>query len=58
MQLGLGFAIAETMLSGDIDTSKLFNDCKEYIVTTCQSDRFNEKIDELVLVGTNTIKLK
>ncbi|KAG5002002.1 hypothetical protein JHK87_023074 [Glycine soja] len=46
--LSFGFAIAETMLYGDLDLSKLFNDCKEYIVTTCQSDRFNEKIDELV----------
>ncbi|RDX97105.1 Rab3 GTPase-activating protein catalytic subunit, partial [Mucuna pruriens] len=46
--LGLGFAIAETMLSGDVDISKLFNDCKEYIVTTCQGNRFNEKVDELV----------
>ncbi|KAG4923899.1 hypothetical protein GYH30_049481 [Glycine max] len=46
--LGLGFAIAETMLSGDIDTSKLFNDCKEYIVTTSQSDGFHEKVNELV----------
>jgi len=57
MQLGLGFAIAETMLSGDIDTSKLFNDCKEYIVTTSQSDGFHEKVNELVQVGTNTLKL-
>ncbi|KAK7387099.1 hypothetical protein VNO78_27609 [Psophocarpus tetragonolobus] len=46
--LGLGFAIAETMLSGDIVISKVFNDCKEYIVATCQSGRFNEKVTELV----------
>ncbi|KAJ1441341.1 Rab3 GTPase-activating protein catalytic subunit [Sesbania bispinosa] len=48
--LGLGFAIAEPMLSGNIDFSKLFNDCKEYVVTTCQSNRFSEKVDELVQV--------
>ncbi|XP_020230555.1 uncharacterized protein LOC109811275 [Cajanus cajan] len=48
--LGSGFAIAENeiMLSANIDLSKLFNDCKEYIVTTCQSNKFNEKVDELV----------
>ncbi|XP_061368119.1 uncharacterized protein LOC133311118 [Gastrolobium bilobum] len=48
--LGLGFAIAEPMLSGNIDFSKMFNDCKEYVVATCQSNNFSEKIDELVQV--------
>ncbi|KAK7333479.1 hypothetical protein VNO80_30253 [Phaseolus coccineus] len=46
--LGSGFAIAENMLSGDVDISKSLNDCKDYIVTACQSNRFNEKLDELV----------
>ncbi|KAK7305142.1 hypothetical protein VNO77_43042 [Canavalia gladiata] len=48
--LGLGFAIAEPMLSGNVDFSRLFNDWKEYIVATCQSNRFNEKVDELVQI--------
>ncbi|GAU20450.1 hypothetical protein TSUD_130080 [Trifolium subterraneum] len=48
--LGLGFAIAEPLLSGNEDFSKLFNDCKEYVVTSCQSIRFSEKVDELVQV--------
>ncbi|KEH33845.1 rab3 GTPase-activating protein catalytic subunit isoform X2 [Medicago truncatula] len=48
--LGLGFTIAEPLLSGNDDFSKLFNDCKEFVVTTCQSIRFGEKIDELVQV--------
>ncbi|KAK2387197.1 rab3 GTPase-activating protein catalytic subunit [Trifolium repens] len=48
--LGLGFTIAEPLLSGNEDFSKLFNDCKEYLVTTCQSIRFSEKVDELVQV--------
>ncbi|XP_027342313.1 rab3 GTPase-activating protein catalytic subunit-like [Abrus precatorius] len=48
--LGLGFAIAEPMLSGNIDFSKWFNEWKEYVVATCQSNRFNEKVDELVQI--------
>ncbi|KOM28774.1 hypothetical protein LR48_Vigan583s002500 [Vigna angularis] len=46
--LGSGFSIAENMLSGDVDISKSLNDCKDYIVTACQSNRFNEKLDELI----------
>ncbi|MCH93597.1 rab3 GTPase-activating protein catalytic subunit-like, partial [Trifolium medium] len=41
---------AEPLLSGNEDFSKLFNDCKEFVVTTCQSIRFSEKVDELVQV--------
>ncbi|KAL2322678.1 hypothetical protein Fmac_027057 [Flemingia macrophylla] len=50
--LGSGFIIAENeiMLSANIDLSKLFNDCKEHIVTICQGNKFNEKVDELVQV--------
>ncbi|KAK7276857.1 hypothetical protein RIF29_18003 [Crotalaria pallida] len=48
--LGLGFAIAEPMLSGNNDLSKLFYDCKEYVATTCQSNKWCEKVDDLVQV--------
>ncbi|XP_054798208.1 uncharacterized protein LOC129303138 [Prosopis cineraria] len=48
--LGLGFAIAEPLLSGSSDFSKLFYDCKEYLVVTCQSSTWSEKIDELCQV--------
>ncbi|XP_027333965.1 rab3 GTPase-activating protein catalytic subunit-like isoform X1 [Abrus precatorius] len=48
--LGLGFAIAEPMLSRNGDFSKLFYDCKEYLVATCQSNKLNEKVDDLVQV--------
>ncbi|KAI5409284.1 hypothetical protein KIW84_054916, partial [Lathyrus oleraceus] len=48
--LGLGFTIAEPLLCRNIVFSKLFNDCKEYVVTTCESVRFSEKVDELVQV--------
>ncbi|KAL1332865.1 hypothetical protein HN51_061640 [Arachis hypogaea] len=47
---GLGLAIAETMLTDNSDFSKMFNDCKDYAVSTCQSNRWSEKVDELVQV--------
>ncbi|XP_028754222.1 rab3 GTPase-activating protein catalytic subunit isoform X2 [Neltuma alba] len=48
--LGLGVAIAEPLLSGSSDFSKLFCDCKEYVVVTCQSGSWMERIDELCQV--------
>ncbi|KAE9596364.1 putative Rab3 GTPase-activating protein catalytic subunit [Lupinus albus] len=48
--LGLGFTIAEPMLSGSDDLLKLFYDCKEYVVATCQSNRWCEKVHDLVQV--------
>ncbi|BAT80698.1 hypothetical protein VIGAN_03029600 [Vigna angularis var. angularis] len=45
--LGLGFAIAEPMLSSNSDFSKLFYDCKEYIIAACQSNKLHEKVDDL-----------
>ncbi|CAL0307393.1 unnamed protein product [Lupinus luteus] len=48
--LGLGFTIAEAMLFGNNDLSKLFYDCKEYVVATCQSSNWCEKVHDLVQV--------
>ncbi|KAL1347727.1 uncharacterized protein [Arachis hypogaea] len=48
--LGLGIANAERMLSSNGDFSKLFYECKEYIVSTCQSSKLSEHIDDLVQV--------
>lgn len=50
IQLGLGFIIAEPVLSGNVNFSKMFNGYKEYVAATCQSSRFNEEVDELVKV--------
>ncbi|KAK7385969.1 hypothetical protein VNO78_31980 [Psophocarpus tetragonolobus] len=47
--LGLGLAIAEPMLSSNCDFSKLFCDCKEYIIASCQN-KLNDKVDDLVQV--------
>ncbi|CAN6560644.1 unnamed protein product [Malus baccata var. baccata] len=48
--LGLGFVIAEAKLSVSSDFSKLFFECKEYVVSTCQSSTWTEKVDELCQV--------
>ncbi|KAI9115710.1 hypothetical protein K1719_013379 [Acacia pycnantha] len=48
--LGLGFAIAEPVLSRNSDFSKVFSDCKEYIIITCQGNNWSEKIDDLFQV--------
>ncbi|XP_020239432.1 rab3 GTPase-activating protein catalytic subunit isoform X1 [Cajanus cajan] len=56
--LGLGFAIAEPTLSSNSDFSKLFYDCKEYIIIGCQcNDKLNEKVDDLVQVYETVEKM-
>lgn len=39
------------MLSSNSDFSKLFYDCKEYIIAACQSNKLHEKVDDLVQVS-------
>lgn len=49
--LGLGFVIAEATLSTDCNLSKLFYECKDYIVVTCQgNNNWSEKVDDLCQV--------
>ncbi|XP_044480912.1 rab3 GTPase-activating protein catalytic subunit-like [Mangifera indica] len=48
--LGLGFVIAEARLSADDNLSKLFHDCKDYVVATFQGSGWSEKIDEICQV--------
>ncbi|KAL6205479.1 hypothetical protein ACLB2K_022738 [Fragaria x ananassa] len=48
--LGLGFLIAETKLSDNSDFSKLFYECKDFVVSTCQGKMWTEKVDELCQV--------
>ncbi|KAM1857337.1 hypothetical protein ACFX14_007454 [Malus domestica] len=48
--LGLGFVIAEAKLSTSSDFSKLFYECKEYVVSSCQSSTWTEKVEELCQV--------
>lgn len=48
--LGLGFVIAEAKLSTDENMGKLFYECKEYVVASCQGEAWIEKIDDLCQV--------
>ncbi|XP_057980742.1 uncharacterized protein LOC131166311 isoform X2 [Malania oleifera] len=48
--LGLGFVIAEAILSKDDSLSKLFCECKDYIIVTCQGSTWTEKVDDLCQV--------
>lgn len=52
-QLGSGFVTAEATLSNNSNLSKLFCDCKEYVIATCQSSSWVEKVDELCQVRLN-----
>lgn len=48
--IGLGFVIAEAKLSTDENMGKLFNECKDYVVTSCQGEAWVRKIDGLCQV--------
>ncbi|CAN0915649.1 Rab3 GTPase-activating protein catalytic subunit [Linum grandiflorum] len=48
--LGLGTLMAEAKLSSNDDLSKLFYECKDYIVVTCQGIPWSDKKDDLCQV--------
>lgn len=52
VQLGLGLVLAEDKLSANDNLSKLFYECKDYVVATCQSGVWNDKTDNLCQVGS------
>ena len=43
--------MAEPMLSTNNNLSKLFYECKDYVVATCQGRFWSEKVDNLCQVG-------
>ncbi|CAO2833578.1 unnamed protein product [Amaranthus hypochondriacus] len=45
--LGLGFAIAEAKLPTDENVAKLFYECKDFVVASCQGEAWFEKIDDI-----------
>ncbi|CAK9179513.1 unnamed protein product [Ilex paraguariensis] len=49
-QLGSGFVIAEVALSTNSSLSKLFYECRDYIVATCQGSNWVEKVDDICQV--------
>ncbi|XWS51841.1 hypothetical protein CRYUN_Cryun11dG0017200 [Craigia yunnanensis] len=48
--LGLGFVLAEDKLYANDNLSKLFYECKDYVVATCQKSVWNDRIDDLCQV--------
>ncbi|KAF7141525.1 hypothetical protein RHSIM_Rhsim06G0219000 [Rhododendron simsii] len=50
VKLGSGFVIAEEKLSPDSNLSKLFWECKDYIIATCQGITWTEKVDDICQV--------
>ncbi|KDP39151.1 hypothetical protein JCGZ_00908 [Jatropha curcas] len=45
--LCLGFVIAEAKLSSNFDLSKLYHECKDYVIATCQGGSWSDKVDDL-----------
>lgn len=56
-QLGSGFVIAEEKLSPDNNLSKLFWECKDYIIATCQGITWTEKVDDICQVWLYFVQL-
>lgn len=48
--LGLGFIIAEPRLAANSSMSKLFFECKDYIIAACQGKIWVEKVDDICQV--------
>ncbi|KAL4271982.1 hypothetical protein GQ457_13G002130 [Hibiscus cannabinus] len=55
--LSLGFTLAEETLSADENLSKLFYECKDYVVATCQKSVWNDKMDDLCQVYETVEKM-
>ncbi|KAL0750219.1 hypothetical protein Bca101_032222 [Brassica carinata] len=48
--VALGFVMAESVVATNDDLSKLFFECKDYVVATCQGDAWTDKLDDLCQV--------
>lgn len=48
--LGLGFIMAEAKLAQNSNLSKLFYECKNYVVATCQGSFWSTKVDDICQV--------
>lgn len=49
VQLAVGFVVAEETLSADENLSKLFYECKDFVVRACQGS-IGEKVQDLCQV--------
>lgn len=45
--------MAEAKLAKDNNLSKLFYECKDYVVATCQGSFWSNKVDDICQVGSN-----
>uniref|UniRef100_A0A1J3CX78 Rab3 GTPase-activating protein catalytic subunit n=1 Tax=Noccaea caerulescens TaxID=107243 RepID=A0A1J3CX78_NOCCA len=48
--LGLGFVMLEPVIATNDDLSKLFFECKDYVVAICQGGALSDKLDDLCQV--------
>ncbi|KAK8527210.1 hypothetical protein V6N13_085063 [Hibiscus sabdariffa] len=55
--LSLGFTLAEEKLPANENLSKLFYECKDYVVATCQKSVWNDKMDDLCQVYETVEKM-
>lgn len=44
--------MVEPVVAANDDLSKLFFECKDYVVATCQGDAWTDKLDDLCQVRT------
>lgn len=52
LQLALGFVMLEPLIATNDDLSKLFFECKDYVVAICQGGAWTDKLDDLCQVLT------
>lgn len=48
--LGSGFVIAESVISPNSNLSKLFYECKDYVIAACQGGSWSDNVDDLCQV--------
>ncbi|XP_038691822.1 uncharacterized protein LOC119990075 isoform X2 [Tripterygium wilfordii] len=55
--LGLGFVMAEANLPRNNDLSKLFYECKDFVIAICQGRSWSERVDDLSRVYETVEKM-
>ncbi|XP_038685263.1 uncharacterized protein LOC119985143 isoform X1 [Tripterygium wilfordii] len=55
--LGLGFVMAEANLPSNNELSKLFYDCKDFVIAICQGGSWSERVDDLSQVYETVEKM-
>ncbi|KAK6946931.1 Rab3GAP catalytic subunit, conserved domain [Dillenia turbinata] len=55
--VSLGFVLAEDHLSTNDSLSKLFSECKDYVVAACQGHSWSERVDDICQVYETVEKM-